>query len=136
MALVRDFCTQPQRLARLGSTVYLFIPVYNVDGCLNRNTSSRVNQVGPESFGFRGNGRNLDLNRDFVKCDSLSAQAFKQAERMLGPTFDVAVRRSPDIIRAAGLHLQAGHEQAPRRVAEHVEIRDVHHQRAQQRTAV
>ena len=77
-ALVRDFCTQPQRLARLGSTVYLFIPVYNVDGCLNRNTSSRVNQVGPESFGFRGNGRNLDLNRDFVKCDSLSAQAFNR----------------------------------------------------------
>jgi len=78
MALVRDFCTQPQRLARLGSTVYLFIPVYNVDGCLNRNTSSRVNQVGPESFGFRGNGRNLDLNRDFVKCDSLTAQAFNR----------------------------------------------------------
>jgi hypothetical protein len=78
MALVRDFCTQPQRLARLGSTVYLFIPVYNVDGCLNRNTTSRVNQVGPESFGFRGNGRNLDLNRDFVKCDSLSAQAFNR----------------------------------------------------------
>lgn len=78
MALVRDFCTQPQRLARLGSTVFLFIPVYNVDGCLNRNASSRVNQVGPESFGFRGNGRNLDLNRDFVKCDSLAAQAFNR----------------------------------------------------------
>ncbi len=78
MALVRDFCTEPQRLARLGSTVYLFIPVYNVDGCLNRNASSRVNQVGPESFGFRGNGRNLDLNRDFIKCDSLAAQAFNR----------------------------------------------------------
>lgn len=78
MALVRDFCTQPQRLAALGSTVFLFIPVYNVDGCLNRNASSRVNQVGPETFGFRGNGRNLDLNRDFVKCDSLSAQAFNR----------------------------------------------------------
>ena len=78
MALVRDFCTEPQRLARLGTTVYLFIPVYNVDGCLNRNASSRVNQVGPESFGFRGNGRNLDLNRDFVKCDSLAAQVFNR----------------------------------------------------------
>ena len=78
MALVRDFCTQPQRLAALGHTVFLFIAVYNVDGCRNRNNTSRVNQVGPESFGFRGNGRNLDLNRDFIKCDSLEAQAFNR----------------------------------------------------------
>ena len=78
MALVRDFCTQPLRLAALGATVFLFIPVYNVDGCLNRNTSSRVNQLGPESFGFRANGCNLDLNRDFVKCDSLAAQVFNR----------------------------------------------------------
>ncbi|MBI2751689.1 MAG: peptidase M14 [Burkholderiales bacterium] len=78
MALVRDFCTQPARLAALGSTVFLFIPVYNVDGCLNRQATSRVNQLGPEQFGFRANGRNLDLNRDFIKCDSLAAQAFNR----------------------------------------------------------
>ena len=78
MALVRDFCTQPERLAALGRTVFLFIAVYNVDGCRNRNNTSRVNQVGPESFGFRGNDRNLDLNRDFIKCDSLEAQAFNR----------------------------------------------------------
>ena len=78
MALVRDLCTEPGRLAALDSTVFLFIPVYNVDGCVNRNTTSRANQIGPESFGFRGNGRNLDLNRDFVKCDSLAAQVFNR----------------------------------------------------------
>jgi hypothetical protein len=78
MALVRDFCTQPARRAALGQAVFLFIPVYNVDGCRNRNNSSRVNQVGPESFGFRANGRHLDLNRDFIKCDSLAAQAFNR----------------------------------------------------------
>ena len=78
MALVRDLCTQPERLAALGSSAFLFIPVYNVDGCVNRNTSSRANQIGPESFGFRGNGRNLDLNRDFIKCDSLAAQVFNR----------------------------------------------------------
>jgi len=76
MALVRDFCTQPERLAALGDTVFLFIPVYNVDGCLNRSNTSRTDQVGPEQFGFRANGRNLDLNRDFIKCDSLAAQVF------------------------------------------------------------
>ncbi|MDB5792166.1 MAG: peptidase [Massilia sp.] len=78
MALVRDFCTQPERLAALGTTVFLFVPMYNVDGSLNRANTSRVNQDGPEQFGFRGNSRHLDLNRDFVKCDTLAAQAFNQ----------------------------------------------------------
>ncbi len=78
MALVRDFCVQPERLAALGQTIFLFIPIYNVDGSLNRQNTSRVNQDGPEQFGFRANSRNLDLNRDFIKCDSLSAQVFNR----------------------------------------------------------
>ena len=78
MALVRDFCVDDARRAALKNVVFLFIPIYNVDGCLNRNNSSRVNQLGPESFGFRGNSLHLDLNRDFIKCDSLSAQTFNQ----------------------------------------------------------
>ena len=52
------------------------IPVYNIGGCLNRNTHSRANQDGPEEHGFRGNARNLDLNRDFIKCDSRNTEAF------------------------------------------------------------
>jgi hypothetical protein len=78
MALVRDFCIEPQRLAGLGQCVFLFIPIYNVDGCLNRQNTARVDQVGPELYGFRANGRNLDLNRDFIKCDSLAAAVFNQ----------------------------------------------------------
>jgi hypothetical protein len=78
MALVRDFCQQPERLAALGRTVFIFIPLYNVDGAFNRNNSSRVNQDGPEQFGFRGNSRHLDLNRDFVKCDTLTARVFNE----------------------------------------------------------
>ena len=78
MALVRDLCVEADRLSALGATVFLFIPVYNVDGCVNRQSTSRANQLGPESFGFRGNGRHLDLNRDFIKCDSLAAQTFNR----------------------------------------------------------
>ena len=78
MALVRDFCVDPARRAALGRTVFLFVAVYNVDGHHNRAATSRVNQLGPESFGFRANSRNLDLNRDFVKCDSREAQAFNR----------------------------------------------------------
>ncbi|WMW81777.1 M14 family zinc carboxypeptidase [Undibacterium cyanobacteriorum] len=78
MALVRDFCVDEKRRAALGKTVFLFIPVYNVDGSLNRQNTSRVNQEGPEMFGFRANSRNLDLNRDFIKCDSLAAAVFNR----------------------------------------------------------
>ena len=78
MALVRDFCVDPTRLAALGDTVFLFVPLYNVDGSTNRADTSRVNQDGPEQFGFRGNSRHLDLNRDFIKCDSLTAQVFNR----------------------------------------------------------
>jgi hypothetical protein len=78
MALVRDFCLEPARLAALGRTVFLFIPLYNVDGSINRANTSRVNQEGPEQFGFRGNARHLDLNRDFIKCDTLAAQVFNR----------------------------------------------------------
>lgn len=78
MALVRDLCTQPERRAALGRTVFLFIPVYNVDGCRNRGNTSRVNQQGPQAFGFRGNDLHLDLNRDFIKCDSRNARAFNR----------------------------------------------------------
>ena len=85
MALVRDFCTKPELRAKLGSTVFLFIPVYNVDGCNNRSNTSRVNQDGPELFGFRGNSRHLDLNRDFLKCDSLAAQCFNRFFAMWQP---------------------------------------------------
>ena len=56
----------------------MYIPVYNVDGALSRQDTSRVNQNGPEAFGFRGNARHLDLNRDFIKADSLNARTFAQ----------------------------------------------------------
>jgi len=47
------------------------IPAYNIGGVLNRNSTTRANQNGPEEYGFRGNARNLDLNRDFIKLASI-----------------------------------------------------------------
>lgn len=78
MMLVRDLCEQQERLAALQDTVLVFVPVYNVDGSLERGDTSRVNQNGPEAFGFRGNARHLDLNRDFVKCASSNARSFNR----------------------------------------------------------
>jgi hypothetical protein len=61
------------------------IPVYNIGGSLNRGTSSRANQNGPLEYGFRGNSQNLDLNRDFTKCDSREARSFAQIFHFLDP---------------------------------------------------
>jgi hypothetical protein len=88
MALVRDLCLDPARRAVLGRTVLVYIPVYNVDGALNRGNTSRVSQLGPEAFGFRGNARHLDLNRDFIKADSLNTRCFA----------NVFMRWDPDVM--------------------------------------
>lgn len=60
----------------LKNTVVCIIPTYNIGGMLNRSPFNRANQDGPESCGFRGNARNLDLNRDFVALQSENAKAF------------------------------------------------------------
>jgi hypothetical protein len=72
MMLVRDLLKKNQLP---NNVVLCFIAVYNIDGCMNRGLS-RVSQNGPEAYGFRGNYRNLDLNRDFIKADSRNALAF------------------------------------------------------------
>lgn len=76
--LLREYLSQPERQKALEHLVLVVIPVYNVDGCLNRGSYSRANQDGPESYGFRGNARNYDLNRDFLKTDSRNAQTFNE----------------------------------------------------------
>jgi hypothetical protein len=59
------------------NVVICMIALYNIDGSINRGWS-RVSQNGPRAYGFRGNYRNLDLNRDFIKADSRNALAFEQ----------------------------------------------------------
>ncbi|NVK66164.1 MAG: hypothetical protein HWE22_16355 [Flavobacteriales bacterium] len=61
------------------------IPAYNVGGMINRSSSSRANQEGPEEYGFRGNAQNLDLNRDFIKMDSKNMFAFAKIFHGLDP---------------------------------------------------
>jgi hypothetical protein len=74
MMLTRDLL---KKNALPKNVVICIIAVYNIDGCLNRGLS-RINQNGPRAYGFRGNYRNLDLNRDFIKADSKNALAFEQ----------------------------------------------------------
>jgi len=85
--LMRDLATGAVELPE--NVVLASIAVYNVGGALNRNSTSRANQNGPESYGFRGNTRNYDLNRDFVKMDTRNARTFAQIFRLVRPVFFV-----------------------------------------------
>ncbi len=77
MMLMRDILEHQDSWAALLRTYTVYVVAqYNVDGVVNRSCCSRANQNGPESYGFRGNARNLDLNRDFIKADSRNAQSF------------------------------------------------------------
>ncbi|MCM8567952.1 M14 family metallopeptidase [Gramella jeungdoensis] len=67
------------------NTIIATIPIYNVGGALNRNSTTRTNQNGPKEYGFRGNARNYDLNRDFIKADTKNAQTFYKIFHYLNP---------------------------------------------------
>ena len=83
MMLLRDLAQEKIKTPQ--QTIIAVIPVYNIGGALNRNSSTRTNQNGPKAYGFRGNARNYDLNRDFIKADSKNAQAFTKIFRTLRP---------------------------------------------------
>jgi hypothetical protein len=65
--------------------VVVAIPVYNIGGMLNRSPYNRSGQPGPVECGFRGNYQNLDLNRDFIKCDSKNAVEFERIYHLWKP---------------------------------------------------
>ena len=83
MLLARDVVINKIKLP--DNVVLAIVPVYNIGGCLNRSANYRVDQNGPEEFGFRGNSQNLDLNRDFIKCDSKEAKAFAEIFHLTDP---------------------------------------------------
>ena len=69
----------------IDKTTVCIIPMYNISGAERRGCCSRANQVGPDEYGFRGNARNLDLNRDMIKMDSRNAQALIKVIRDWDP---------------------------------------------------
>ncbi len=83
MLLFRDLGIE--RLPAPKNVVLVTIPIFNVGGALNRNTTSRVNQNGPKEYGFRGNSKNYDLNRDFIKNDTKNTKTFAEIFHLIKP---------------------------------------------------
>jgi hypothetical protein len=74
--------------------VICIIPVYNIDGSFNRTGTSRANQNGPVAYGFRGNSKNYDLNRDFIKTDSKNSHSFQEIFNIWQPEIFVDTHTS------------------------------------------
>src|SRR5687768_7616394 len=83
MLLVRDIVENRYKLPN--NVVLALIPIYNIGGALNRSSNYRVDQNGPEEFGFRGNSQNYDLNRDFIKLDTKEGATFSKIFQFLDP---------------------------------------------------
>ncbi|MDZ7615025.1 MAG: M14 family metallopeptidase [Flavobacteriaceae bacterium] len=85
MLLLRDLAQGKLPSEKYKNLIVCVIPIYNIGGSLNRNSTTRVNQNGPESYGFRGNARNFDLNRDFIKADTKNAHTFTKIFHLIQP---------------------------------------------------
>ena len=85
MMLLRDIVQNDSLKEIYKNTIIAVIPIYNIGGALNRNSHTRANQNGPKEYGFRGNARNYDLNRDFIKQDTKNAAAFAQIFHTIDP---------------------------------------------------
>jgi Zinc carboxypeptidase len=76
LALLRDMVIAKTQQHLLDHAVFVFIPIYNADGHEQRSKYNRINQNGPEEMGWRANGTNLNLNRDYLKADAPETRAF------------------------------------------------------------
>lgn len=85
MMLLRDVVQNDSLKKVYANTLIAIIPIYNIGGSLNRNSHTRANQNGPKEYGFRGNTRNYDLNRDFIKQDTKNAESFARIFHSVDP---------------------------------------------------
>lgn len=76
MALLRDMVITRTQAALLDRAVVVMIPIYNADGHERFGPFNRINQNGPEEMGWRTQGQNLNLNRDFLKADAPETRSF------------------------------------------------------------
>ncbi|WP_333780642.1 M14 family metallopeptidase [Tenacibaculum retecalamus] len=85
MLLLRDIVQNDSLKQVYKNSLICVIPVYNIGGALNRNSHTRANQNGSKEYGFRGNARNFDLNRDFIKQDTKNSAAFSEIFHTVNP---------------------------------------------------
>jgi hypothetical protein len=76
MLLLREILITKEKANLFDNTILLIIPVLNVDGHERISPFNRPNQNGPKKMGWRTNSLNLNLNRDYLKADTLEIKSF------------------------------------------------------------
>ncbi len=89
LALLRDMVITKTQASLLDRAVFVFVPIYNADGHERRSAYNRINQDGPAEMGWRGNGTNLNLNRDYLKADAPETRALLKMFHRWLPDFFV-----------------------------------------------
>ncbi len=114
MMFLKDILINRDKNPEYNNLLLSIIPIYNIGGALNRNSTSRVKQVGPESYGFRGNAQNYDLNRDFIKMDTKNSFAFVEIFQLIKPDvfIDTHVSNGADY-QYNLIHLSTQHNKLP-----------------------
>jgi hypothetical protein len=111
----------------LSKQVFLFVPVFNLDGHERFKAWNRPNQRGPAEMGWRATAQNLNLNRDYMKADAPEMRAMLALIERWDPVVyvdlhvtdgakfrhDVAIQVEPvnsgdDALRSAGRALRTG----------------------------
>ena len=72
---LRDVLEGKAAKGALDKLVWVFVPVFNVDGHERFGAWNRPNQRGPEQMGWRTTAQNFNLNRDYVKADAPEMRA-------------------------------------------------------------
>ena len=73
----------------LDNLVWVFVPVFNVDGHERFGAWNRPNQRGPKEMGWRTTAQNYNLNRDYLKADTPEMQAMLQLVQRWDPLVTV-----------------------------------------------
>ena len=85
LLLAQTLLESDQLMGLVTHTAVCIVPMYNVSGAKRRGSFSRANQDGPVAYGFRGNARNLDLNRDFIKADAQNTRSMHRGLKEWDP---------------------------------------------------
>ncbi|QQS36241.1 MAG: M14 family metallopeptidase [Ignavibacteriales bacterium] len=76
MLLLREILITKEKEYLLDNLILLVIPIFNVDGHERISIHNRPNQNGPKEMGWRTTAWNLNLNRDYMKSDSLEMEEY------------------------------------------------------------
>jgi murein tripeptide amidase MpaA len=87
LMLIRDMTVGKKFAGWLDHAIFVVIPVFNVDGHEYLSAYHRPSQNGPNITGLRANAQRLNLNRDYMKADTLEMRTWLRVFNTWMPDF-------------------------------------------------